>query len=155
MAGCNMYSDWSRNVRCGEFKKEKTTTLDKDIKNSSDVYDNAIFVAVIYHIIEWVRWTLFLTSALVNVNLIRIYNYLAINWIILAIAFGWSIAARFTGNGIECAKEGAQYTRGLYLALQLLVFSLSFIFTYGAHIFMAVMGKEWCHEQYIAEEEED
>jgi hypothetical protein len=155
MAGCNMYSDWSRLVTCGEFKKTNSLATEKDRENSSAVYDNAIQVAVIYHIIEWVRWTLFLTSALVNVNLIRVFNYMAINWFILLIAFGWAIAARFTGNGIDCAEEGAQKTRGLYLALQMLVFGMSFFFTYGAHIFMAVMGKEWCHEQFIAEEEDD
>jgi len=160
MSGCSMYSDWSREIRCGQFVKQdgatETSTQDQEARaKSSAVYDMALFIATIYHIIEWVRWTLLITTALINSNLIRLFNLTGLNYFLGVASLAISMAARFSEDGVACAGEEFQSTRGLYLILQILCFVLSHFFTFANILFMYAMKNEWCHEQYLAEEEEE
>lgn len=74
---------------------------------SSKVYDTAIALVAIFHMIEWLRQTVFLTSALVNVNLVPLFYALSVNipfgFIVMLVAIG----ARFSEDGNDCASEGA------------------------------------------------
>ena len=58
--------------------------------------DIPILIVTIFHMAEWIRWLLFLTSALVNVDLIKPYialSLLNIPFGIIALLIG--IAGRF------------------------------------------------------------
>ena len=68
VAACNFYSDNARWATC---------TLDGDIliadEEASAVYDTAIYLAGIYHIIEWIRATMLLTVIVVGTNLMWVW----------------------------------------------------------------------------------
>lgn len=64
------FCDYTRINLCGDAK-----TADE----ASAIMDTIIFCAALFHIIEWVRQTIILTTALVGVNMIKLYNFLSIN----------------------------------------------------------------------------
>ncbi len=143
--GVDKYADYTRLNLCGE-----ATTQDA----ASEVFDAAIFTVALFHMIEWVRWTVFLTSALVNVNLVGLFYLLSLNVPFGFVAMLVGIIARYSGDGEACA-EGGQSERAGYLALQVICI-LVYIATCFAHVlFFKVKGVEWCHEQYLAEDEDD
>jgi hypothetical protein len=55
------------------------TTDDATVAKLSAVYDFPILLVTIYHMIEWIRWTVLATSALVDANLIPLFYALHIN----------------------------------------------------------------------------
>lgn len=113
---------------------------------SSKVYDTAIALVTIFHMVEWLRQTVFLTSALVNVNLLPLYYALSINIPYGFIAMLVGIAVRFGSDGKDCAMEGAQSERGRYLSLQILCIFLYIPMMFLHVIFFKVKGVDWLHE---------
>lgn len=124
---------------------------------SSKVYDNAIAVVTVFHMIEWLRQTVFLTSALVNVNLMPLYYALSINVPFGFIAMIIGIAVRYGADGKDCALEGAQLERGRYLQYQILCIFLYIPMMFLHMIFFKVKGVNWLHEttQEANEDEDD
>jgi hypothetical protein len=53
-----------------------------------------------FHLAEWIRQTVLLTTALVNVNLMPLFYLLSLNVIFGYIALIYGIITRFTGDGI-------------------------------------------------------
>jgi hypothetical protein len=106
--------------------------------------------------IDWIRWTLLLTSALVSVNLLSIYYILtAFNLPFGIVVSLIAISTRFSEDGEACSVEGAQANRAFYLGLQVVCLIL-YIPTFLAHIiYMKIRGAEWCHEQYLYDGEEE
>ena len=84
---------------------------------ASEVFDVALGISTIYHMIEWIRWTLLITSALVGVNLIKLFNFLGVNFVIGFASLIICIIYRWGGDGPACSAEDKQPTRGLYLSL--------------------------------------
>jgi hypothetical protein len=79
--------------------------------------DTPIAIVTIFHMAEWIRWLLFLTTALVNVDLIKPYYALsAINIPFGVIALLVGIAGRFGSDASTCSDE-AQIERGRFLLL--------------------------------------
>ena len=71
IAGVNNFTDITRFSNCGN----------QNIKNSeqaSSLMDFPIALSTSFHMIEWLRWTLFLTSILVDTNQIKTFNYIAL-----------------------------------------------------------------------------
>jgi len=124
---------------------------------SSSVYDTAIALVAIFHMIEWLRQTVFLTSALVNVNLVPLFYAMSINIPFGFIAMLVGIAARFGADGKDCAIEGAQMERGRYLSMQILCIFLYIPMMFLHIVFFKIKGVEWLHEvtQEAQEEDED
>ena len=61
--------------------------------------DFPILIVTIFHMLEWIRWLIFLTSALVNVDLIKPYYTLSvINLPLGIIALFIGIVGRFGSN---------------------------------------------------------
>jgi len=114
MAGVNAFSSQTRFIACGSVE-----STDKDVKDkSSAILDTAIALTTIFHMIDWVRWTLMLTAALVGVNLLKLYYLLtAINFPLGIIAMLIAIVTRYGEEGDDCAAEGKQPTRAFYLGL--------------------------------------
>lgn len=67
--GVDVYASYERHMPCGE-------NLTPD--DASSVYDTWILLAIIFHMVEWIRQTVFATSALVGVNLVGVYYALFI-----------------------------------------------------------------------------
>lgn len=146
VAGVNAYVDITRLNLCGG-----ATVAD----DASAVFDTAIAISSIFHMIEWVRWTFFITSALVTVNLLPVFKVISIYVPFCFIASLIAIFTRYSSNGDSCAMEGVQASRGFYLGLQLVCLILYIPMCYGHILFMKLMGPEWCHEQFTLEEEEE
>ena len=108
--------------------------------------------------IEWLRQTVFLTSALVNVNLIPLYLVLSIN-----IPFGFismlvAIGARFSADGKDCSVDPAQPERARYLSLQILCIFMYIPMMFAHIILFKIKGTKWLHamtEEANAEDEDD
>ena len=100
IAGVNNYTDITRTFPCGTVASKAVKNLDPKevVKAASAVYDTPILLITVWHMIEWLRWTAFLTTALVDANLIPVFYGLS-----LAIPYGFivcivAIAGRFSGN---------------------------------------------------------
>lgn len=154
MAGVNAFASDSRNILCG-FEADDLTPIQAK-QEASEVFDTAIALVTIFHMIDWIRWTLLLTSALVSVNLLSLFYILTvINLPFGTIACFIAIATRFSEEGNQCAAEGKQSTRAFYLGLQV-VCLVVYILTFLAHIvYFKIRGVEWCHEQYTFKGEDE
>lgn len=115
VAGVDNFCDTTRNNICiaGKTKDE-----------SSAIYDIGIGLVAIFHMIEWLRQTVFLTTALVNVNLMPLYYFLSINVPFGFVAMIIGLGVRFSADGVECdeAEFGSgldQRSRGAYLRDQI------------------------------------
>jgi len=93
ISGVNNYTDITRNTLCGSIKtgyeagSKTAATLAAAQAASSAVYDTPILLVTYWHMIEWVRWTVLLTTALVDANLIHLFIVLG-----LAIPYGFIIS---------------------------------------------------------------
>lgn len=157
VAGVNAFADYTRKIACGDDSLYAgATTAEEKGAAASAVFDTAIALVTVFHMIDWIRWLMLLTSALVGVNLMSIFYVLSL----INIPFGFlamlvGIFTRFGGDGAACAEEGKQPMRALYLGLQTICLVV-YLFTCMAHVlYFKIRGVEWCHEQFIAEEEED
>lgn len=94
ISGTDKFTDYTRLNACAGLEGE----------DASAVFDGAILVVTVFHIIEWIRWTVFLTSALVNVNLVPAYYLLSINGPYGVIAMLIGILKRFSSDGDACSE---------------------------------------------------
>jgi len=110
---------------------------------------------IVFHIIEWIRWTLYLTSCLVSFNLMPLFYLFQIN-----IPFGFivsivALAARYSEDGNSCAEEGLQANRAFYLSLQVICLVLLIPISFAHFLFFKFKGVDWLHEQWLSEGEEE
>ena len=142
MAGVNAYADYTRMNLCGTIVKEGLEAKNE----ASAILDTAIALSTIFHMIDWIRWTLLITSALVGVNLLSLFYFLSvINLPFGIITCAIAIITRFSDDGADCAMAGKQEMRSLFLALQV-VCLIVYIPTCFAHIvYFKLRGVEWCH----------
>ena len=80
ISGVNNYCDITRTFNSDKAGKAlclpkigKTSLTADNIAEVSGVYDFPILIVTIYHMIEWIRWTVLLTVALVDANLIPFF----------------------------------------------------------------------------------
>lgn len=99
IAGVNNYTDITRMEKCTD-----NSQLSKD--EISAIMDTPIAIVTIFHMAEWIRWLLFLTAALVNVDLIKPYYALsAINIPFGIIALLIGIGGRFGSSAAQCSDQ--------------------------------------------------
>jgi len=127
IAGVNNYTDISRKTLCGSLvtKFASDPTSDAAVAAASAVYDTPILLVTYWHMIEWLRWTTLLTTALVDANLVPFFYFLS-----LVIPYGFIVSIivvvmRYSGDLADCST--AQPERARYLTLQLVCFFLYFI----------------------------
>lgn len=102
---------------------------------------------------EWNRQALHFFSALVEVNMIKLYYLASVNVLFGFIVCFVAIGTRFSAGGKECAA--VQEVRATYLSLHIL-FLILYIFTCFHHVLIFyIMGEEWCDEVINEEEEDD
>lgn len=102
--------------------------------------------------IEWVRWTVLCTAALVDANLIPLFYLLHLNIVFGFFAMLIAIIGGFSaGNG--CSD--VQPERARYLALQIVCLVLWIPFSFMPYIWMKHKGIEWVHEQFVKDPDDD
>ena len=119
------------------------------------VFDSALALASVFHMVEWVRWTVFLTAALVGVNLLPLFYVLSLNAVFGVVALVAAILAPLSDHGKACAAEDAQPERASFCRLQALCLAIYLPTAFIHILFMRLKGVGWCHEQYLAEEEDE
>ena len=91
---------------------------------SAEVYDNAILLLAIYHLIEWVRIIVFAVCVLIGANLMIIYYITAINIPFGIAAYCFAHYQRFNEAGKACAD--VQIYRSRYLLAEVIIFWTTF-----------------------------
>ena len=87
----NFYGDADRFMCCG--------TGDCDPLDAAKVFDRAILLLSIYHMIEWVKTTFALTVVCVGINLMWVYYLFFWNTIFGVVVIIIAMAARFGEAG--------------------------------------------------------
>ena len=142
----NVYSDKDRFLSCGIA----------DLKTPADnaaVYDMALRLLGAYHIIEWVRMTIFLVTLLLGQNFMPIWYFTSLNTLFGIAVYIVVHVVRFSGNGKECAEE--QEFRSHMLVSEVIVFWTTFHILSVPHIFFAFMSNENLDKALVEEEEEE
>ena len=108
------FCDVSRYFGCaGEkplIKNVQPYTLAKDdpiMKAREAIFDTPLLLCAIWHMIEWIRWTIFLMSILMEKNMLPLFNLLCLNIIFGYVATIYAIVARFSATGAGCVSTGA------------------------------------------------
>ena len=112
----NAYSDFDRFIPCKNndgsyiFYGELPLLYDPQKAMeantySTDAYDLPLLLLGIYHIIEWSRMTLFLTSVLLGSNFLRIWYATSLNTLFGIAAYITCHIARYSGNSTLCAEK--------------------------------------------------
>ena len=146
VAVINVYSDKDRFLSCGIA----------DLKTPADnaaVYDMALRLLGAYHIIEWVRMTIFLVTLLLGQNFMPIWYFTSLNTLYGIAVYIYVHVIRFSGNGKECAEE--QEFRSHMLVSEVIVFWTTFHILSVPHIFFAFMSTENLEAALVEEEEEE
>ena len=71
---------------------------------ASAVYDMPLRLLGAYHIIEWIRMTLFLTTMLLGTNFLPLWYFTSLNTIFGIVAYIYCHVTRYSGDGITCAN---------------------------------------------------
>jgi len=103
--------------------------------------------------IEWNRAALHFFSALVEVNMIKLYYAASFNVLFGFITCFFALGVRYGEEGKLCAP--VQESRAAFLSLHIL-FLILYIFTCFHHVLIfRLMGEKWCHETINEPEEMD
>ena len=70
----------------------------------------ALLLAIIFHLVEWLRQTIFMTSSLVGVNLLPVYYVMSI-----IVPYGFIVLTIAMAVGFSSDCGDAQSGRALYL----------------------------------------
>jgi len=102
--------------------------------------------------IEWIRWTILATVALVDANLVPVFYFLHLN-----IIFGFfaMLIAIIGGSTAAADCSTVQPERARYLTLQIICLVLWIPVSFMPFIFMKMKGDKWVHEQWISDPDED
>jgi len=99
ISGIDKFTDYTRLNPCTKDGVEITG------EDASSMLDGALLAVIIFHMIEWIRWTIFLTSALVNVNLVSLFYLFTLNVPYGFIAMIIAIAKRYSADGDACSES--------------------------------------------------
>lgn len=100
--GVDVYASYERHISCA--------TNDTNEKASA-VYDTWILLCIIFHMVEWIRQTIFATSALVGVNLVGVFYglYIMVPFGIIVMLGGGIVAASSDADCVEKQSARATY----------------------------------------------
>ena len=132
----NDYSDGERHIPCGGYPS--------DGKQPTDVFDKALMLLSIYHLIEWVRVIVFAVCVVIGANLMLIWYVTLPNAIFGLVCYIIAHMVRLSSEGKDCALY--QIGRGKFLLGDLIVFYVTFIFQQFPQIFFLMLGKKRLEE---------
>lgn len=124
------------------WKKGDPMTLVNQLE-SAFVYDKAFFLMGLFHIIEWVRTIILLTSTCMGGEfLIVIYQWSSINAIFGFVAYVFAHHALLGADGVACAEEETHAGRRNFLIAEIIFFYV----VYGVSIFFVLMFPKMAFE---------
>ena len=130
--GVDAYCSYERHMVCGDFAENK---------RSEQLYDIWIALTVGFHMIEWLRHTIFATSALVGVDLVGVFYGLFVGVPFgIILMFGGAIAG--FSSPAEC--KTVQVSRSMYLECQILAIVLTMLCCCLHAVVYVVKGVDWC-----------
>ena len=141
----NFYGDADRFIACNGG------TL-SDPEEAAKVFDVALLLLAIYHLVEWIKTTILFTVVIVGINLMWIYYVLCINSLFGIIAIIYTMIARFSVDGTECAAK--QVYRGEWLIVEIIGFWVLF-FLYPGPIVPLRLCKKESHDDIINKDSDD
>lgn len=147
VAVINAYSDDDRHIPCG------IPSIDGNEEQVSGVYDMALRILASYHIIEWVRFVIFLTTMLLGSNFLPLWYILSLNTPFGIAAYIYCHVIRFSGNGLACA--GNQQYRASMLQAEVIIFWVTFLIMSVPQIFIAILSKENLEKALVEGDEEE
>lgn len=143
--GVDQFADYRREWFCGG-----ADTAEK----ADALFAVPIALVCIYHMIEWIKWTIFLTSTLVGVNLMIIFVFLDVVGMLYGIVATIIGFAGGFGAAADCLEPSGQPSRVLYLQLQIISFFTLFIFGSLPWSVFKIRGLEWTHGKYLLDPED-
>ena len=143
----NVYSDQDRFNKCG------IAELDKDMDKTTELYDMPLRLLGAYHIIEWVRMTIFLVTLLLGQNFMPIWYLTSLNTLFGIAAYITAHVVRYSGDGKECAEE--QEFRAGMLTAEVIIFWVTFHIMSVPQVFLKFMSKENLESALKEEDEEE
>ena len=72
--------------------------------DAAAVYDSALLLLAIYHIVEWLKTTVVLTVVFVGINLVWLYLIMILNTLFGVFTMIYAVMVRFSEEGMECAE---------------------------------------------------
>ena len=105
-----------------------------------------------YHIIEWVRMVIFLTTLLLGQNFLPLWYITSLNTLFGIAAYIYCHVVRYSGNGLACS--GTQLYRASMLQAEVIVFWVTFLVLSFPQGFYFFMSKENLDDALKDEEEE-
>lgn len=143
--GVDQFADYKREWMCGGAT---------DAITADALFSTPIALVCIYHMIEWIKWTIFLTSTLVGVNLMIVFVFLDVIGVLYGIAATIIAFSAGFGAAEDCYKPEGQASRVLYLQLQIISFFCLFIFGSLPWSIFKIRGIEWTHGKYLLDPED-
>ena len=72
--------------------------------DAAAVYDSALLLLAIYHIVEWLKTTVVLTVVFVGINLVWLYLIMILNTLFGVFTMMYAVSVRFSEEGMECTE---------------------------------------------------
>ncbi len=147
ISSLNHYADDER------FKVCDPSIPAADLEGHSKVYDTAFILLCTYHIVEWVRMTLFLVTVVLGTNFMHIWYFLGLNTIYGIATYIYLHVVLFSSPGSTC--RDSQYYRGQFLLAEVIVFWLTFHIMSFPHFFLLVEKKSYIEEKLNNKDDEE
>lgn len=149
VGACNFYSDAARFAPC----KNGDMMITGD--DASAVYDYALYLVGIFHVIEWIRATLLLTVICIGVNLMKVWYVTSISALYGIGVFIYVMAVVGSENGMACSE--AQPERYQWLIAEICYFWVLFFFYQVPFALTFCFKKEKLHDimHHVSEDEDE
>lgn len=109
-------------------------------EQASEVLDTAILLLLIFHFIEWIRYTIFLASVFIGVNLIQVFYGLILNSLFGIAVYIFAHIVRLSEDGKACSDQ--QKGRGLFLVIDIVCFWIFFWWQINPAFFFRCISRD-------------
>ena len=134
VAVINLYSDIERLTPCAD-----TGDL-ADPEKSSEVYDLVFVLLGIFHMVEWVRYTILLTVVCIGVNVTVLWYITIPNTIYGLIAYAITHMVYFSDDGSACSDK--QQDRATWILVEIISFWVLYFLFVFPFIWTIFLGKD-------------
>ena len=121
VSACNFYSDNSRKAKC---TRPDGTSIDGD--QASEVFDLAIKLCGIFHIIEWIRCTILLVIICIGANLFKLWYLSSLSTLYGIAVFIYLHIVYASSDAKACGTS--QVTRYQWMMVEIIYFWTLFFF---------------------------
>ena len=122
-------------------------------EDASEVLDTAILLLLIFHLIEWLRYTVFLCSIFIGVNLIQVFYGLILNSLFGIAVYIFAHIVRLSEDGKACSEQ--QQGRGTYLVVDIICFWIFFWWQINPAFFFRCFSREKIEQSMKDSDAED